>query len=332
MAKPTIGSPVFTSNAPDGVVTGVIGRFMLVSQLADEYTVQWSAIDNILSWPTPASDAARAVQAGKETLSSEYGKITGITGNDYFGYIFQQKAVTKFTYIGGDVVFQIQPFEFVRGCVGYNRFFRVNGSVFYESEFGYHLLSDGDITDIGYGIVDDSYRPSTSITTGQQVVVANPGNDTVFFESRDIAYNYKTKQWTRLVDLAGQGYYPIDSYDGVIGQIVFSGTDVALQTSDGGAATTAKLTTGEVDLSQGGRVVISGVRPLVSGGTQAIRVGSKDTLGDSVFWSASTAPNTRTNVANVRQEGRYTRLEITVSGGFEAIMGADVDFTPAGYV
>jgi hypothetical protein len=332
MAKPNIGSPVYTSNAPDGVVTGVIGRFMMVSLASDEYSVQWSAIDDITSWPTPATDAARAVQSGKETLSSEFGKITGITGNDFFGYVFQQKAVTKFTYVGGDIVFQIQPFEFVRGCVDYNRFFKVEGTVFYESEFGYHALRGDQITDIGFGRVDDAYRPSTSISDGQKSVVGNPGANTIFFESRDLAYNYKTDQWTLVSDLNGQGYYPIDSNDGVIGQIVYSGTDVDLQTSDGGVASTAVVTTGEVDLNQGGRSVINGIRPLASGGTQTLRVGMKDTLGGAISWSASTTPNTRTNMANVRQEGRYARVEITVSGGFTAIMGADIDYTPQGRV
>jgi len=332
MAKPTIGSPVYSSNAPDGVVTGVIGRFMFISLAADEYSVQWSAIDDITSWPTPATDAARAVQSGKETLSSEYGKVTGITGNDFFGYVFQQKAVTKLTYVGGDIVFQIQPFEFVRGCVDYNRFFKVEGTVFYESEFGYHALSADQITDIGFGKVDDSYRPTTSITGGQQSVVGNPGIQTIFFASRDIAYNYKTNQWTLVSDLNGQGYYPIDSYDGVIGQVVFSGTNVDLQTSDGGAATAAQLVTGEVDISRGGRIVVNGVRPLATGGTQTVRVGTKGILSDAISWSSAVTPNTRTNMSGFRQEGRYARIEVNVSGGFTAIMGADIEFSPQGRV
>ncbi len=332
MAKPTIGSPVFSSNAPDGVVCFVIGRFMMLSQLADEYTVQWCALDDITDWPTPNTDDARSKQAGQETLSSEFGKITGGVGNDFFGYVFQQKAITKFTYVGGDVVFQIQPFEFVRGCVDYNRLTKVDDRIFYESEFGYHALENDQVMDIGLGIVDDSYCPTTSLTAGQRNVAANAGNNTVFFESRNIAFNYKTAEWTRQTDLNGRVYYSIDSADGVIGQITYSGTDVQLQTSDGGAASTAQLVTGEFDLNQGGRVVVTGVRPLAIGGTQAVRVGTKGILSDSISWTATATPNTRTNLASFRQAGRYARVEITVSNGFTTIMGADVDFTPRGNV
>jgi len=332
MTKPTIGSVVFSSNAPDGVVTFTIGQFMFVSLLSDEYTVQWCAINNILDWPVPASDDARSKQAGKETLSGEYGKITGGTGNDFFGFVFQQKAITKFTYVGGDIVFQVQPFEFVRGCVDYNRLFKVDDVIFYESEFGYHALENGQISDIGLGIVDDSYRPSTSIATGQQNVVANPGNDHVFFESKNIAYNYKTAQWVRQSALAGRVYYPIDSYDGVVGQIVYSGASVEMQTSDGGVSSTAKLATGEFDLNQFGRAVVTGVRPLAIGGTQTVRVGSKNVLNDSIAWSASASPNSRTNMAHFRHEGRYGRLEITVADGFTTIIGADIDAVAQGKV
>jgi hypothetical protein len=305
---------------------------MFVSLLSDEYTVQWSALDDITDWPTPATDDARSKQAGKETLSGEFGKITGGTGNDFFGYVFQQKAITKFTYVGGDIVFQIQPFEFVRGCVDYNRLWKIDDLIFYESEYGYHTLENGQITDIGLGVVDDSYRPTTSVTTGQQNVIGNPGNDTVFWESRNIAYNYKTGQWTRQSDLAGRAYYPIDSYDGVVGQIVYSGTNVDLQTSDGGVSSTAKLVTGEFDLNQFGRSVVNGVRPLAIGGTQTVRVGAKSVLNGAITWSASATPNSRTNMANFRHEGRYGRVEITVSGGFTTIIGADIDAMPQGRV
>jgi hypothetical protein len=43
-------------------------------------------------------------------------------------------------------------------------------------------------------------------------------------------------------------------------------------------------------------------------------------------------PNSRTGIADFRDEARYHKIKVKVSGGFTTIMGADVEFTPAGKV
>lgn len=328
--QPGDATLAFAVNAPDGVVCGAIGKFVLISVFNDEFTVRWCAIGDVTSWPTPNTDAARAVQAGQETLSAEYGKVTGITGNDFFGYVFQQRAITKFTYVGGDIVFTIDPFEQARGCIDYNRFVRIDDTIFFESEFGYHAMVNDTISNIGDGWVDDSYPPVSS--DSQSNVVANIGIDTVFFEGRDLAYNYVTGQWTLLSALSSDTYYPIDDADGVVGQIVYSGTAVDLQTSAGGVAQTATITTGDSDLNQGGMTYIGGVRPLVDGGTWTVRVGSRPNLSTSISWSTSTSVTAATGMADFREEGRYQRFEFTNSDGFNTAMGADIDAEPAGKI
>ena len=85
--------------------------------------------------------------------------LTGIAGNDFYAYIFQERAVTKATYVGGDVVFSFDTFEEGRGCWKLRRFDRADDKVFFESESGYHMLENDLITDIGFGIVDLSYPP-----------------------------------------------------------------------------------------------------------------------------------------------------------------------------
>ncbi len=326
----TFGGYVNAGNAPNGIVCGTIGQFVFLSQAADEYTVQWCAIGNIASWPTPATDAARAAQAGQETLNAEYGKITGISGNEFFGYVFQERAITKFTYIGGDVVFRVDTFEVSRGCVDYNRFSRVDDTVFFESEFGYHAVSASKVFDIGLGAVDDTYTPTAGLE--QKNVCANPSLQTIFFEENNIAFNYKSQQWSRQSALASTTYYPVDTVEGIVGQIVYSGTGVDVQDSSNGAYQNATITTGAFDLNESGRTVIQGIRPLINGGTTTVKVGIQDGLGDSVTWSSSASLNSRTKYANFRSEGRYVRAEITITDGFTTVLGADVEYTPSGNV
>lgn len=332
MTGPVFGSFVYSSNAPEGVVCGRIGNFILVSLASDEYTVQWNSINSLTDWPTPNTDDARAKQAGAESLVAEYGKVTGISGGEFFGYVFQQKAITKFTYVGGDVVFRVETIDSTRGCIDYNRFAKVRDSVFFESETGRHVLTAGQVQDIGLAKTDDSYKPVATLSADQKNVVANPAIDTVFFEGQNIAYNYNTGEWTRNSALSGKVYYPVDTEAKVVGQITFSGNDVDIQDSEGGAPTTAKITTSEFDPNPGSRALITDVKPLVDGGTWTVRVGARSDLSEAVSWSASASINARTGWANMRKEGRYLRAEFTCADGFNTAMGAEVMFAGSGRI
>ena len=142
----------------DARVCGRINAFVMVGSLSSNpYAVRWCAIGDATDWPTPATDDARAKQAGQEVLSADFGYVTGIAGNDFYGYIFQERAITKATYVGGDVVFAFDTFEEDRGCMRWGRKVQVDDKVFFQSDRGYHVLQNDQIKDIGYGKVDDTY-------------------------------------------------------------------------------------------------------------------------------------------------------------------------------
>lgn len=334
MTKPTIGDSVtIFTNPPDGVVCGSINQFMLLSLVSDELTLQWCAIGNPSDWPTPATDDARSKQAGSQKFNGKFGVITGIAGGDFFGYVFQQRAITKVTYVGGDIVFAFDTFEEGRGCFEYNRFVQIDDAVFFESEFGRHVLVDGAIEDIGHGTTDDTFAPSSSLA--QKTVAVNPGIHTVFFEDGNIAYNYKTGQWTEQSGFLGRTYYSIDSDNGIIGQVVQSGKSFDLQTSEGGVVLSANFETGERDFNPGGRTTITGVRPLIrqaaTGTSVQVRAAFRAGLTEHPTYT-TLVENTRSGMWHGRVDGRYGRIWMQVSGGFETVMGADVDFTPSGLV
>ena len=340
MTKPSFGGYVTSATTPDGVVCGYARDFAVMSLASDEYTIQWSDIGDSTSWSTPGSDAARAAQAGQQTLNLKHGFITGIAGNDFFMYVFQQRAITKAVYVGGDVVWSFDTFEEGRGCFEYGRFVQIDDAIFFESEFGYHVLENDQILGIGYEMVDDSQTPISS--TSQQNVTVNPAIQMVFFGSQDLAFNYKTGHWTQLLAFADNNYYSIDDATGVIGQVVFEGTGATkvfdLQTSTGGVAVFGKITTKEIDMNQGGRAIMMGVTPLVrsgaitGGGIVTVQIGVRDNFNESVRWSERTSVNPRTGQHDVRMEGRYHRIEFTMKNGFATALGVDVDFVPSGTV
>ena len=344
MSKPNFGGYAFNGSGgtgmPDATVAGRINQFIMIglsgTATNNAYSVQWCAIGDPNDWPIPGSNDARTKQAGIQILSPEHGKVTGIAGNDFFAYIFQERAVTKATYVGGDVVFSFDTFEESRGCLEYDRFEQVDDLVVFQSETGYHSLQNDVISDIGFGVVDDSYTPTTEDSAIE--VVKNPLIHTIFFGDHDLAYNYKTGQFTRVPLLAGNRYYSIYSKTGIIGQLRFSGSAFSMVTADstGSAPATATVVTGDFELNPSGRAVVDASRPITEGASvSSVRIGVKDFPSDSVTWATGTALNSRTGMSNFRggantPEGRYHRAEYVFTGGFTTITGADFEFFPTG--
>lgn len=165
MASKTSGNYTATTYAqptgiPDGRCMGSINEFVFIGAISsDLFAVQWCAVGDASDWPTPVTDDARAKQAGKETLNNAYGHVTAIADGDFFGYVFQERGITKFTYVGGDVVWTVDVFEENRGCVRPGRMVQTDNLCFFESDRGFHMMdtNTGQISDIGYGKVDDTY-------------------------------------------------------------------------------------------------------------------------------------------------------------------------------
>ena len=125
---------------------------------ADRFSVRWSAIGDPTDWPTPATDDARSKQAGSQAFPTEFGNVTAIAGNDFYAYVFQERAISKMTYVGGDIVFATDIFEEDRGCIRQGRMVQIDDKVIFQSKRGYHLLMNDQITDIGFGRVDDTFN------------------------------------------------------------------------------------------------------------------------------------------------------------------------------
>jgi hypothetical protein len=225
------------------------------------------------------------------------------------------------------VVFAFDAFEEARGCGYYNRITRVDDAVFYESKNGRHVVENGQVVDIGYGIVDDAYPVST--TQGDRIY-HNPAIKTIFF-TNNVAFNYKTSQWFRVPGITPA--CSIDSESNIIGQFRnASGVSTLLLGSSGGANLTATITSNDFDLNTGGTTFVQSIRPLIDGGTWTVRVGSRIDLSTSISWSTSTSVTARTGLHDFREDGRFQRVEFTNSDGFTTAIGADIDHEPSGQI
>jgi len=151
------GTTFTVGTTPKGICLATVRDFVVVGGLrGDEYSIQWCAIGDPTDWPTPATDDARSKQAGKQTFATRFGWVTGISGNDFYMYVFQTDAITKGTYVGGDVVWSFDTFEEGRGCVRQGMIEQIDDMVVFQSDRGRHILENDKITDIGYGLTDDT--------------------------------------------------------------------------------------------------------------------------------------------------------------------------------
>ena len=76
----------------------------------------------------------------------------------------------------------------------------------------------------------------------QKNVVVNPAIDTVFFQSKSLAYNYKTNQWSRLPSAEGKRFFQVFESDKVLGTIQDSSFALMVQDSDSSGAAPATAT------------------------------------------------------------------------------------------
>ena len=143
---------------PAGRCIATIRDFVVVGSLSDNnFKIQWSAIGDGTDWPVPGTDDARSKQAGEQSFNTKFGYVTAITSNDFYGYVFQERAITKMTYVGGDTVFSFDTFEEERGCERTGMLSQIDDMIIFKSSKGRHVLESDQIADIGFGSVDDSF-------------------------------------------------------------------------------------------------------------------------------------------------------------------------------
>lgn len=164
MTKPTgptdppTGSAFVGRTIVGATSCATVRDFIVIGGLStDRFAIQWNALGDPTDWPIPNTDDARAKQAGSQRFPTKFGWVTGLSGNDFYMYIFQQRAISKGTYVGGDVVFSFDTFEEDRGLIRQGMIETIDDMVVFESDRGRHILQNDQIADIGFGLTDDSY-------------------------------------------------------------------------------------------------------------------------------------------------------------------------------
>jgi len=87
----------------------VIGN--LTTDNLSKFAIRWGAFGDPEDWPTPGTADARSKQAGIQYMPVELGEVLKIVGGEKSGLVFQERGITRMTYVGGSAVFEFDTFE-----------------------------------------------------------------------------------------------------------------------------------------------------------------------------------------------------------------------------
>jgi hypothetical protein len=360
--------------APFARQIGKINRFVLLGDVTDgsaatPYRVQWSSIDDPLDWPTPGTSTALARQAGQQDLDSAYGAVTGISNGQFYGLVFQERAITRFQYIGGNSVFQVDTYERSRGLWAPRSLIQVGNVSYFFSVDGFYMTDGQSVVPIGDGKVDKWFlsffdqgyieKMTCGVDWSNKCVYwsfpSSSGNGTPDYI---IIYNFARNRWAWAEDSAqlifpsySQGY-TLDQLDTLFSSIddmslsldssLWQGGNPTIMGFFGsqlgrfaGSSLTAVFETGESQPNSFGYTFVRGAQPLVTGNptslTMAIATRDKQDNAGRTFGSA-VSRHTRSGICGFRAQGKFISARMTIAGGFDRAVGFGVDFANGGQV
>lgn len=352
--------------APVARQIGVINRFLFLGDVADAtttpYRVQWSSIDDPLDFPTPGTSTALARQSGEQYLDSSYGAVTGITNGQFYGLVFQERGISRFTYIGGNVVFQVDQFERSRGLWAPRSLIQVGNAAYFLSVNGFCATDGQSVTDIGDGRVDKWFLAQFDQTYLERMTAGlDWANKCIRWSAPtpsgggtpdiQIIYNFAKNRWSwaesaaQLIFPSYTQGYTLDQLDTLYTSIddmtitldsslwqggtptimAFSGSQLGRYS---GSSLVATLETGEMQPNPYGRVFVRAVQPLVTGNPTAVTVAisTRDAQDNaSRTFGTATTRTTRTGLCDFRTQGKFVSARLSITGGFDRAVGMGFD-------
>ena len=261
------------------------------------------------------------------------------------GAILADNGVYRIEYTGGNDVFAFRFIEDSRGTFAPNSVINVGPFLFYWSEDGIRAFNGSQSIPIGDQKVDDTVLGELSTVAANERIYASADlqKKLVYWAyptsqagdpNKILIYNWEIGRFsyaevtTQLIyegltpsltleDLDVYGTmetlpYSLDSRAWQGGRSVLAGFDGSNQMGyfDGGNLE-ATLETTEYKQDNGRRIVVTGIRPLVDGGTVTVALRHRDTPSASLTTNSATSVGSD-GVAPQRQACRYARAQVSV--------------------
>jgi hypothetical protein len=325
--------------------------------------IQWSGFNNSELW-VPSI----ATQSDFQSLFGRGGRVQKIVPGEY-GVIFMEQSIFRADYVGPAPIFQLDEVERKRGTpapnsvcwsgtdvyyYGWDGFYHFDGSkstqisanrvaLWFERE------ADGGVLASMRGVVDRLNR---------LVIWAFKSSGSSAQNDRLIIYNWAADKWshaeidTQLIDEYTAPGFTLDELDvplpggidtdsipvdsdvfkgGNVNLLAFTSANIAA-TFDG-VALAATIDTKEISGPNQNRIFCNGVRPLVEasgGSTITLQVGKRNRLQDNPTFTLAKGVNGINGMVNIRENSRYQRYRLNITGGFLHGNGVKANIREAG--
>ena len=342
-----------SADAPTAKFLAVVRDFVMAFNVDGMgQRTQWSEVSNASGWEVGQNQS-------DYQDTPDGGPITAGFGGEY-GLQFQEKKITRITYVGSPVIFQFDPIELNHGCIEPNSAVQYGRFVFYLSSNGFYMCDGTQATAIGDQKVDKTffadldqtyiYNMSAAIDPINKLVVwAYPGTgNTGGLPNKLLIYSWATGRWSDVdmdVNLLTEHYSEdltleqLDTINTSIDALGFSldserwkggelslgayGTTHFLSTFTG-SNIAATLETSESEINKGSRTRVRFTRPIVDGAC-SIQIVHRATIQDSVTWDTAATVNARGR-CSTRVYDRYLKARLSVASAVTWTHAQGVDF------
>lgn len=153
----SLGAAAFVSiaNAPKARHIAVVKDFVVLGNVSDSVTmvqrIRWSGINNAATWSVDA-----ATLADYQDLPGNGGWVQKIISGEQ-GYIFQERAIWRMTFVGSPLVFQFDKIHDGIGAYAPQSVVSWENTTFFLSADGFKRFDGTNISDIGAGRVDKTF-------------------------------------------------------------------------------------------------------------------------------------------------------------------------------
>ena len=347
------------SGAPRASDIAVVRDFVVVVDPMDNsLPLKWSGNNDSSQW-TIGEDSAGAQPF------PEGGQIKAVTGGEY-GLILQDDALTRMTFVGGDVIFQFDRIETARGCVAAGSVAKVGQFTFYLSRSGFELFNGVEGVPIGHGRIDTTFFNDLDSNYTQNVTAAIDHRNklvvwaypnasaTSGLPNKLIIYSWGENRWseaevvTQTVMGALTEGTTLEGLDASststetltpsLDSEFWKGGNPRLGSFDTsnrlnffvGDTLASNTETGEVEPSQGRKTRLRTGRGLIDG-PHTITVSHRNNLSESLTAESAATPRS-SGRASLRSNNRYFRFKVSTTEGasWSYVLGVDIEGTPGG--
>ena len=351
-------------NPPRAKHMGRIGQFLVLGNLATtqgEFNnmAQWCGIGDLNEWSNNAD-----LQSGSQFFNDTGGgQITKITSGSQYGYIFQENAISRLTYVGGAVIFRNDTLEKNKGTRIPTSVLQKGTRIYYIGKDGFYMFNGSSSSPIGENKIDNFFYNDLNRKFTHKISVGYDEH-LIFWsypskESTDgncdkmLVYNEYSNTWSKieietnllfsslsldvgLEDLAkiyssiDAVNKPFDSPSFIGGQPLFCAFNKTnnLCTFEG-STLPAEFTTAEFQYERGQVTKLQKIASILTGQSK-MQIGIRDKLSDNVTWETEITANDSGYFMTLAT-APFHRVKVTSIGDFGEASGVQIlEATPQG--